>query len=74
MSRVWKEYLAEKKKLNEKIKVYLKSRTSSIKKVNSIMLSGFVNDFDEETLRLMDKECIIERSDVISIKPDNDYI
>lgn len=67
----WASYLDEKRTNREIIKVYLKSKTGKIAKVNSIMLTGFVHSFDEETLRLTDKECIIERHDIISIKPDD---
>lgn len=69
---VWSTYLDEKKKNKQKIKVYLKSQTygKDKQKINSIMLTGFVDSFDEETLRLSQQECIIERHDIISIKPD----
>jgi len=32
------------------------------------MLSGFIDEFDETSLRLVDKECLIERGSIMSIK------
>ncbi len=78
---VYLEYLGEKQRNNERVKIYLKSKTESIKKdprsnkvtskINSIMLSGYIEAFDERWIRLRSEESIINVSDVISIKPDD---
>lgn len=68
---IFTDYLEEKKDKREKVKVYLKSKTTGKQNnVNSIMLTGFVHSVDEETLRLEHKECIVERNVIVSIKPD----
>ena len=77
---VYTKYLKEKQKSNERLKIYFKSKTESIKKdprsgkvttkINSIMLSGYIEEFDEEWIRLRSEESIIQVSDIISIKPD----
>lgn len=69
---IFVSYLEEKRDNREKIKVYLKSKTTGRQnKINSIMLTGLVHSVDDETLRLEHKECIIERDEIISIKPDD---
>jgi ssDNA-binding replication factor A large subunit len=69
---VFVNYLNEKKKNGETVKVYLKSTTTGRNnKIISKMLTGLVHSVDEETLRLENEECIIERSDIVSVKPDN---
>lgn len=71
MSSVWSKYLQEKKDENVKILVYTKMPTESkAGQVVSRMLFGYIQDFDEETIRLKDQECIIERAEIGSIKPD----
>lgn len=69
---IFTEYLEEKKSNGEKVKVYLKSKTTGRNnKINSIMLTGLVHSVDEDTLRLADQECIIMVQEIISIKPDD---
>ncbi len=78
--QTWCEYLQLKKDNNEKINVYLNEKTQIIKrdgdgeievvKTNNIMLSGFIETFDGKTLVLRDKECLIERTNVMTIKPE----
>lgn len=68
---VFEDYLQEKRQNKERVKVYLKSRTGSQNRIKSIMLTGLINDFDDETVRLESKECIIERNEIVSIKPDD---
>ena len=64
------KYLKEKQNKKEKVKVYLKSQTGKDGSIKSKMLQGFIEDVDENTIQLSDEECIIERNDVVSIKPD----
>jgi len=59
-------YLKEKKEKKERIKVYLISYGAKQK-----MLSGLVVDFDEDSIRLDSQECLVERGQVISYKPDD---
>lgn len=68
---IFEDYLQEKRQNKERVKVYLKSRTGSQNRIKSIMLTGLINDFDDETVRLESKECIIERNEIVSIKPDD---
>lgn len=72
MTSVYTDYLQEKQDNKERVNVYLKSKTSSKGKIVSRMLSGYIKAFDEVTLQLTEEECIIERSDIISIKPDKE--
>ena len=69
---IFVDYLTEKKDAGELILVYCKSKTTGRQnRVNSLMLKGYVHSVDEDTLRLERQECIIERSDIISIKPED---
>jgi len=73
----WSKFLADKKANNSRIKVYLTEKNQVVQhdrnqvefvKTNNIMLSGFIDEFDETSLRLVDKECLIERGSIMSIK------
>lgn len=80
MSDVWTDYLQDKKNARQKVKVYLNEKNQTIQndpktgveiiKLNNIMLGGHIDCFDEKSLRLKDKECLIERSSVMSIKSE----
>ena len=66
---VFTNYLEDKQKEQVKLKVYLNSTTMSKGKEVHRMLEGYIVDFDEETLRLDEEECIIERNAIMSAKP-----
>jgi len=73
----WSKFLAEKKAKNARIKVYLTETNQVIQqdrnnidfvKTNNIMLEGVIEDFDETSIRLSHRECLIERGSIMSIK------
>jgi len=75
----WSKFLADKQAKNSRIKVYLTEKNQVIQqdrnkvefvKTNNIMLSGFIDEFEETSIRLVDKECLIERGSIMSIKAD----
>ena len=73
---LFEKYLTNKKKNNEKIKVYLNatqnvpSRDGKDVKINNIMLSGKVADVDSTSLELEGQECLIPFHSILDIKPD----
>lgn len=76
MKTLFEEYLKEKQKNGESVKVYLKAtqsipdRYSKEIKTNNLMLSGKVADVDANNLLLEDQECLIPYSSILDIKPD----
>ena len=77
---LFKEYLLRKKKNNEKIKVYLKAtqqvkdKSSTGKKedrINNVMLSGLIDDCDDDGLLLERQECYVPYHSILSIKPES---
>lgn len=71
--KVYDEYLQSKKDDNVRMKVFLRSQQMGAKNnITSKMLSGYIHSFDDECVRLEDEECIIFRSEIVSMKPDSD--
>lgn len=69
---VWLDYLLDKKENNIKMKIYTKIPTKDKNgDVVSRMLFGYIENVDEDTIELRDLECIIERTVIGSIKPDD---
>lgn len=69
---VYADYLQSKKDGNVRMKVFLRSQqVGSKNNITSKMLSGFIHSFDAECIRLEDEECIIFRSEIVSMKPDD---
>ena len=69
---VYSDYLQEKMDGHVRMKVFLKSQqVGSRNNITSKMLAGYINDFDEECVRLEDEECIILRHEIVSMKPDD---
>ena len=78
--RVWLDFLTDMKDRKYKVKIYLKEKNQitqtdrqtgvDIIKLNNIMLSGHLDDFDGASIRLKNHTCLIERSSIMSIKPE----
>jgi len=81
MKSVWTEFLQQKKDSGERCKIYLNEKSTIFQydnsgnveqvKLNNIMLSGVIDNFDESTVRLKNRECLIERPNIMTIKSDN---
>ena len=82
MKSVWNEFLQQKKDNKERCKIYLNEKSTIFQynksgdveqvKLNNIMLSGLIEDFDENTIKLKNKECLIERPNIMTITASND--
>ena len=69
---VFKEFLQEMTDQDNRIKVYLKpipQTEGQSSKSSNIMLSGRIKAFDEDSLWLRDKECLVTFDSIKSIKP-----
>ncbi len=74
---LYEKYLNDKKKKNEKIKVYLNAtqqvtdKYSKEVRTNIVMLSGYVADCDAENLLLEKQECLVPYHSILDIKPES---
>lgn len=75
----WLTFLEDMLSQNKKVKIYLTKKNQvtqidqdsgiEVIKSNNTMLQGYLADFDENSIRLKNQTCLIERPSVISIAP-----
>ncbi len=69
---VFTEFLQKMADQDNRVKVYLKpipQVEGQSSKSSNIMLSGKIKSFDDDSLWLRDKECLVTFSSIKSIKP-----
>lgn len=70
---IFTEFLQEQQDAGNRIKVYLKpipmATGETNNKSSNIMLSGKIKSFDDDSLWLIDRECLVTFDSIKSIKP-----